>query len=116
VVRIAQSITGFSDPLAPQTYEKIAKLSKMSNDVYEKSMEALEKLDVKMAKEAISRVPDVAKFESEIMKEVLSSHKSAKSVMEIEVITHALKRIAEYGSDIAEMAINLCVENAMQKK
>ncbi len=115
-VRIAESINGLSEPLAPQIYEKIARLSKLSNDVYEKSMESLERLDVKMAKDAISRVPEIEKFESEIMKEVLNSHKSAKSVMGIEVITHALKRIAEYGSDIAEMAINLCVENAMQKK
>lgn len=115
-VRIAESISGLSEPLAPQIYEKIARLSKMANDVYEKSMESLEKLDVRMAKETISRVPDVAKFESEIMKEVLGSHKSAKAVMDIEVITHALKRIAEYGSDIAEMAINLCVENEVQKK
>jgi len=115
-VRIAESIRGLSEPLAPQIYEKIARLSKMSNDIYEKSMESLENLDAKMAKDTISRVPEAAKFESEIMKEVLNSHKSAKAVMDIEVITHALKRIAEYGSDIAEMAINLCVENAVQKK
>ena len=114
-VRIASVIMEMDEPIPPKAYAKIAGLSKMANELYDGSMSALEKLDTAIAHRIIERTDAAQKLEDEIMEDVLGAHKSAKAVMEVEVIAHALKRIAEYGSDIAEMAINLSIENRIVK-
>lgn len=115
-VRIAGVVSEMDEPVPPKIYAKIAALSKMANELYEGSMDALEKLDTAIAHRIIERTGAAQELEDEIMEDVLGAHKGAKSVMEIEVVAHALKRIAEYGSDIAEMAINLSIENRMTAK
>ncbi len=115
-VRVASVIGEMDKPLPPNVYSKVLQLSKISNELYEGSMLALEKLDTDLAQKIIAKTPNAQKMEDDILSEALGSHKGAKAVMEIEVIAHALKRIAEYGSDIAEMAINLSIENQMTAK
>lgn len=115
-VRIADVTTNMDKPPQSSIYEEITKLSRLSNSLYEASLNALENLDVSLAQRIIDSTPEAARIEDEILENMLEMRSGAKSLMEGKVITHALKRIAEYASDISEMAINIAVEHQTHAK
>jgi phosphate uptake regulator len=90
--------------------KKVQEMTALSRKVFESSIAALLRLDGKMAEQAIARTKEVVLMEERISQEVLAPRMSGSQVASIKLMLESIRRAAEYGSDIAEIAIDLAVE------
>ena len=57
----------------------------------------------------MAKAKDIAKFEEEIIEQLLELKIEARTIIGLRLVLESIRRIAEYGTDIAEIAINLNV-------
>lgn len=94
----------------PETaVKKISDMAALSKKVFDGSIAALIRLDGRVAEEAIGRTRDVAQMEGRLSGEILAPRMSANQVASTKLMLESIRRVAEYGSDIAEVAIDLTV-------
>jgi len=90
--------------------KKIQEMNDLSRKVFESSIASLLRLDGKMAEQAITRSKEVVQMEEGISGEVLAPRMSGSQVASLKLMLESIRRAAEYGSDIAEIAIDLMVK------
>ena len=95
--------------LSDGSVKKVQEMTTVSKKVFDNSIAALLRLDGKMAEEAIARTKEVIQSEEEIGGEVLAPKMSSIQVASTKLMLESIRRVAEYGSDIAEIAIDLTV-------
>jgi phosphate uptake regulator len=89
--------------------KKIQDMTALSRKVFDSAISALLRLDGRMAEDAIARTKEVVQMEGRISSEVLAPRMSGAQVASIKLMLESIRRAAEYGSDIAEIAIDLTV-------
>ena len=89
--------------------KKVQDMAALSRKVFDSSISALLRLDAKTAEDAIARTKEVVLMEERISGEVLAPRMSGAQVASTKLMLESIRRIAEYGSDIAEIAIDLTV-------
>lgn len=89
--------------------KKIQEMAALSKKVFDSSISALLRLDGKMAEDAIAKTKEVVQMEGRISGEVLAPRMSGAQVASTKLMLESIRRAAEYGSDIAEIAIDLTV-------
>ena len=89
--------------------KRITEMTTMARKVFDGSISALLRLDGKTAEEAIARTKDVVQMEGKLSSEVLAPRMSGAQVASLKLMLEGIRRTAEYGSDIAEVAIDLTV-------
>ncbi len=95
--------------LPESAVKKIFEMTAISRKVFDSSITALLRLDGKIAEEAIAKTKDVVQLEGKLSSEILGPRMSAAQVASIKLMLEGIRRTAEYGSDIAEVAIDLTV-------
>jgi phosphate uptake regulator len=95
--------------IPPQLNERIVKLSKMSNEVYDNALRALHSMSGKMANEAIFKLKGVLKEEEVATEELINSRLDNKAVISLRLALESLRRVAEYSTDICEIVVNMIV-------
>ncbi len=88
----------------------LMKMYKIADTVFQDSLKTLRTLDVPLAHKTIRRVNDIVQLEDKGIRNLLSGKYSMEAVLNLRLGLESLRRIAEYGSDIAETSINLSVE------
>ena len=89
--------------------KKVQDMTALSKKVFDGSIAALLRLDGKLAEDAIARTKEVVQMEGRISGEVLAPRMSGAQVASMKLMLESIRRAAEYGSDIAEIAIDLTV-------
>jgi phosphate uptake regulator len=89
--------------------KKVAEMATISRKVFDSSISALLRLDVKMAEEAIARSKEVVQLEGKLNTELMTPKMTGTQVASAKLMLEGIRRAAEYGSDIAEVAIDLTV-------
>lgn len=89
--------------------KRIQDMAALSRKVFDSSISSLLRLDGKLAEEAIARTKEVVQTEEKISREVLAPRMSGAQVASTKLMLESIRRAAEYGSDIAEIAIDLTV-------
>ncbi|MDG6989203.1 MAG: phosphate uptake regulator PhoU [Nitrososphaerota archaeon] len=89
--------------------KKIQEITAISKKVFDSSVSSLVRLDAKTAEEAIAKSKEVAAMEGKISSEILAPKMSGAQVGSLKLMLESIRRTAEYGSDIAEIAIDLTV-------
>lgn len=89
---------------------RIDEMAALARKVFEGSVAALLRLDQRIAEQAIARTKEVVQMEAKIGEEVLVPRMSGAHVASVKLILESVRRAAEYGSDIAEIAIDLTVK------
>jgi hypothetical protein len=84
-------------------------MTTVARKVFDSSITALLRLDGKTAEEAIARTKDVVQMEGKLSSEVLAPRMSGAQIASLKLMLEGIRRTAEYGSDIAEVAIDLTV-------
>ena len=92
-------------------YDKIATMGSLAKEINEESMRALYKYSSGSVNEAIEKAKQVVKLEEKIIQRLLDIELEARIIINIRLILESLRRIAEYGTDIAEIALNLAVKS-----
>jgi phosphate uptake regulator len=107
--RIAKVLSTLETPIEEQTIENLISMSELATEIQESSMRALYKYDAELVHETIAKIKSVAEFEEETIEKPLKQQTNARTIVGIRLILESIRRIAEYGTDIAEIAINLHV-------
>ena len=89
--------------------KKISEMTALSRKVFDGSISALVRLDGKIAEEAIAKTKEVVQMEGKLSGELLAPRMSGAQVASAKLMLESIRRAAEYGSDIAEVAIDLMV-------
>lgn len=109
--RIAKLISEFESPLEEDILKLILEMGNKSLNIFENSLKSFLELNIRLAHKLIGEVASVNRYEQEITEKILGNDKlSIREITNIKLILESLHRIADYGADIAEMAINLAVE------
>ncbi len=101
----AETLQSFSEGAA----RRVQDMTSLSRRVFDTSIQALIRLDGKLAEEAIARTKEVARMEDRLTGDVLAPRMSGVQVASTKLMLESVRRAAEYGSDIAEIAIDLTV-------
>ncbi|HZW84851.1 MAG TPA: phosphate uptake regulator PhoU, partial [Nitrososphaerales archaeon] len=96
--------------LSSTSVARIQEMTGLSRKVFENSIAALLRLDGKLAEQAIAKSKEVVHLESRISGEVLGARMTSSQVASVKLMLESVRRAAEYGSDIAEIAIDLTVK------
>jgi phosphate uptake regulator len=89
--------------------EKVQTMAEVSRKVFESSITALLRLDGKLAEQAIAKTREVVQMEGKFSGEILAPRMEGSQVASVKLMLESIRRVAEYGSDIAEIAIDLTV-------
>jgi phosphate uptake regulator len=87
--------------------KEIVKMSEMSQKVLGQSVSALVELDTKKANESINLTKKVIEMDDKMTGELLRPGMEASTVGWFRLVLESVRRVAEYGSDIAEIAVDL---------
>ena len=105
IAHCVQPVTGGSVP--SEILDSISEASKRSNNIMQLAMDALSKLDPKLAEKAIetkcSLIPVLKRAET------MALDLDAHAALPIHCIVTSIDRVADYSINIAEVALNLAV-------
>jgi len=115
IERIADHATRIAKTIPTMEYQSIPdniitliiQMSVISTDICQNAMKALYQLSVKKANQAIQRTTQVIKLEETAIKLILETKLHITTVIGLRLILESIRRVAEYGADMAEIAINL---------
>ena len=101
----AEYLVGLTEP----SVTKVEEMTALSRKVFDSSVSALVRLNGKLAEEAIAKAKEVVQMEGRVSGEILAPKMSGAQVASTKMMLESIRRTAEYGSDIAEIAIDLTV-------
>ena len=111
--RIASVIPTLPAQSNNKMMEKIVKMSSIAQEIHECSMKTLYKYDPNLINESMKKIEHVINLEDEIIEQLLRLKIEARTMLGIRLILESVRRIAEYGTDIAEISINLAVKRPL---
>jgi phosphate uptake regulator len=100
---IAKRTKFIEEKIESKIITKIKNLSEKSLEVFEKSITAVQENDFEKGEKVAERVRHIIDEEKQIMSKIKETEKNATI---IRFVLEDLRRIAEYSSDIAEVAID----------
>ncbi len=95
--------------LPDSAVKKVTEMTALSRKVFDGAIASLLRLDGKLAEDAIAKAKDVVETEGKLSGETLAPKMTGSQVASAKLMLEAIRRAAEYGSDIAEVAIDLTV-------
>lgn len=111
--RIASVIPTLPAQSNNKMMEKIVKMSSIAQEIHECSVKTLYKYDPNLINESMKKIEQVISLEDEIIEQLLRLKIEARTMLGIRLILESVRRIAEYGTDIAEISINLAVKRPL---
>ena len=90
--------------------KRVQEMAALSRKIFESSIAALLRLDAKLAEDAISRTTDVVQLEKKLSSEILAPKMGGSQMASIKLMLESIRRVAEYGADISEIAIDLTIQ------
>jgi len=110
---IAKRVKFVEGKIDSKIFEKLEKLSEKSLKVFEESITAVQQHDFEKAELVAERVSNVIDEEKKIMNGIKDSFKNSTT---IRFVLEDLRRVAEYSTDIAEVAIDENIHNIISEK
>lgn len=110
--RIAKHATELQEALTPRLAARMEELSEFCSLLFQQASQALFKSDYSMADAVLARQGRAQTLEAEIEKQIYRQTLSPEDISGLRLILESLKRIGEYGTDIAEIVLNLTVSKA----
>jgi phosphate uptake regulator len=109
--RIAHCVlTLAGGPVPPETLENISEASKLSSEIMQLAIDALSKFDSTLAEKAIATKSSQITILNRV--EAMTLDLDAHIALPIHCIANSIDRVADYGMNIAEVAINLSITKA----
>ena len=113
-VVISKDIIENPHPLKKDIVEKIASMSYFALEVLDDSCLSMFKRDYEAADKAIEKARKIDEMEKAILRAV-SKPRDVNELYRIKLITENIRRVAEYASDIAEIVLNMTVQQTLRK-
>lgn len=114
-VIIAKDIIEIGRPLNKDIIDRITAMSYFALEVLDDSCLSMFKRDYEAADKAIEKARKIEEMERAILRSVSKPLKDINESYRIKLITENVRRVAEYASDIAEIALNMTVQQTLRK-
>jgi len=106
--RIAENVFSLKEKPSEAVFQILYEMSTFAQNVFEDAIKSLFKKDYTLADQVISKAKTIATLENKAIKEIQSKARQA-DISNIRMMTESIRRTAEYASDIAEIVLNLNV-------
>jgi phosphate uptake regulator len=113
-VIIAKDIIEMRQPLNKDTVEKLVSMSNFALEVLDDACLSMFKRDYEAADRAIEKARKVDEMEKVILRQS-ARPKDVSELYRIKLISENIRRVAEYASDIAEIVLNMTVQQTLRK-
>jgi len=107
---VAELFTGIRGGVTGKTTREIERMSELSVKAFNDAVASLLRLDVKLANDAIGLTKKAKELDEKISAEILAPKTDPDTVGSLRLILESIRRVGEYGSDIAEIAVDLNVK------
>lgn len=104
--RFAENVMSLKNKPNETVYQKISEMSAFAKNVFEDAVKALFKKDYVLADRVVSNAKTIVVMEAETLSKIQTEIKQA-DLFNIRMIMESIRRTAEYASDIAEIVLNL---------
>jgi len=111
-VRIAEQAIELRGALTPKLAGRVKELSEFCSLQFQEVSQALFRSDYSMADRVLGRQDRAEELEAEVEKQIYRQNLSPEDISGLRLILESLKRIGEYGNDIAEIVLNLTVSKS----
>lgn len=111
---IAKDIIEIQQPVNKDAMERIEAMCNFALDVLDDACLSMFKRDYEAADRAIEKARKVDEMERAIIKSI-SKPKDPSEMYRIKLITENIRRVSEYASDIAEIVLNMTVQQTVRK-
>jgi len=111
-VKIAQNVLMLTNPLARETFQEIYGMSSYADSVLNDAVKSLFKQDFRLADNVVERAKKITSLERRAIA-AIPKETQAEEASSLRLIIESIRRIAEYTSDIAEIVLNLTIEDAI---
>ncbi|MEM0084198.1 MAG: phosphate uptake regulator PhoU [Candidatus Methanomethylicia archaeon] len=108
-VKISRNVLLIDEKLDESILQKILDMSNFVKSIFERSVESLFKMDYLLAEKTISETKKIASMENEIIKTLVGGKTDKVLISNIRMILESIRRFGEYASDIAEIVLNLTI-------
>lgn len=112
---ISRDIIDMNRPLNKEIVEKISNMCSFALDVLDDACLSMFKRDYEAADRAIEKARKVDDMEKAILRTV-TKPRDVNDLYRIKLITENVRRVAEYASDIAEIVLNMTVQQTLRRK
>ncbi|MEM0095864.1 MAG: PhoU domain-containing protein [Candidatus Bathyarchaeia archaeon] len=106
--KIAEQILTMEEKPNETVFQKILETSTFAKTVFEEAIKSLFKKDYTLADRVISKAKMIVSLENEALREIQQNIRQ-KDFPSLRMIMESIRRTAEYASDIAEIVLNLNV-------
>jgi phosphate uptake regulator len=113
-VVIAKDFMSNPHPLNKDIVDKISNMSYFALEVLDDACLSMFKRDYEAADRAIEKARRIDEMEKAILRAV-SRPRDVNELYRIKLITENIRRVAEYASDIAEIVLNMTVQQTLRK-
>jgi len=110
-VNIAKNVLKIEEPINQKILNKLVQMNKFSNLTFEKAITSLFKKDYALADNLIEQKKKIEIEEKEALKLISREKLDIETLSSLRLIVESTIRILEYGSDIAEIVLNLTIYN-----
>ena len=113
--RVASSVIALSQPLGVPLVKEANALSQLSFKLMDTALRALFAEDYKLAETVLMEGEKVSTLESKFVDRMLKEKMSAGDLSAARLISESLRRIGEYATDVAEVVLNLTVQESIDQ-
>jgi len=112
---VAQNSLALNHPLESSVTKETNALAQFSYKVMESALQALFAHDYELAEKTLLEKDKMAVLESKLLDRLVKEKLPPNDLSATTLISDSLRRIGEYASDVAEVVLNLTVEEATQQ-
>jgi phosphate uptake regulator len=110
--KIAQNVSLMKQTISTRLSERLVKMGEQATKIFEDAMISLYKRSYAEAENVLQRMNQFENLEREIIMETNRQKMDPVQMSSLRLIIESLGRVGEYGSDIAEVVLNLTVANS----
>jgi len=104
--RIAENVLSLEEKPSEAVFQILYEMSTLAKNVFEDAIKSLFQKDYILADQVVSKAKTITVLENKAIKEIQSKAKQI-NISNIRMIMESIRRTAEYASDIAEIVLNL---------
>jgi phosphate uptake regulator len=113
-VEIAENILNLPKPPSLELYHEIADMSESATSIFNQCIEILYTRDFDAANRIVQNAKSAAEKQNQLTAEILKIA-NQNEISCLSLIVESIKRVAEYSSDIAEIVLNLNIDQVIDR-
>jgi phosphate uptake regulator len=111
-VKIAEYVLLLNKKFSDSVFREVSETATFATSVFDDSIKSLYKKDYLLADNTVMKAKTIASIENKAMK-IIAKKVDATELPSMRMIMESIRRTAEYASDIAEIVLNLNVDQVI---